>query len=60
MTSMLPIITADQRLDDPTEHVDVCFGVAERKNSAWPAHIHEASGRARKPKFRLALGEEVR
>ena len=59
------MITADPRLDDPAEYVDISFGVAERKYTARPAHISEALGPARtvrtgKPQFRLALGEEVR
>ena len=50
---------------DPAEYVDVEFKVPERKFSAWPAHIREEFSPARtvrtgKPKFRLALGEEVR
>lgn len=49
---------------DPAEYVDVAFSVAERKYTAWPAHIREALEPARtvrtgKPKFRLALGEEA-
>ncbi len=50
---------------DPAEYVDVTFTVPERKFSAWPAQIRETFEPARtvrtgKPKFRLALGEEVR
>jgi len=50
---------------DPAEYVDVAFTVPERKFSAWPVHIRETFAPARtvrigKPKFRLALGEEVR
>lgn len=50
---------------DPAEYVDVAFAVPERKFSAWPVHIRETFEPARtvrtgKPKFRLALSEEVR
>lgn len=50
---------------DPAEYVDVAFSVAERRFSAWPADIREEFTPARmvrtgRPKFRLALGEEVR
>ena len=65
--AMLAALAERIRADgaDPAEYVDVEFKVPERKFSAWPAHIREEFSPARtvrtgKPKFRLALGEEVR
>lgn len=49
---------------DPAEYVDISFDVAERKYSAWPAHIRTAFEGARtvrtdKPRFRFSLNDEV-
>jgi hypothetical protein len=50
--------------EDPTEYVDISFDVAERKYSAWPAHIRTAFEGARtvrtsKQRFRFSLNDEV-
>ena len=50
--------------EDPTEYVDISFDVAERKYSAWPAHIRMAFEGARtvrtgKQRFRFSLNDEV-
>ena len=50
--------------EDPTEYVDISFDVAERKYSAWPAHIRMAFDGARtvrtgKQRFRFSLNDEV-
>lgn len=49
---------------DPAEYVDISFDVAERKYSAWPAHIRTAFEGARtvrtgKQRFRFSLNDEV-
>jgi hypothetical protein len=50
--------------EDPTEYVDISFDVAERKYSAWPAHIRTAFEGARtvrtgKQRFRFSQNDEV-
>lgn len=50
--------------EDPTEYVDISFDVAERKYSAWPAHIRMAFDGARtvrtgKQRFRFSQNDEV-
>lgn len=50
--------------ENPTEYVDISFDVAERKYSAWPAHIRMAFDGARtvrtgKQRFRFSLNDEV-
>jgi hypothetical protein len=50
--------------EDPTEYVDISFDVAERKYSAWPAHIRTAFEGARtvrtgKQRFRFSPTDEV-
>lgn len=50
--------------EDPSEYVDISFDVAERKYSAWPAHIRMAFEGARtvrtgKQRFRFSLNDEV-
>ena len=50
---------------DPTDYVDISYGVSERKYNAWHTDIRQEVEPARtvrtgKPKFRLVLGEEVR
>ncbi|GLS88373.1 hypothetical protein GCM10010873_33470 [Cypionkella aquatica] len=62
VASLVERIKADG--DDPTEYVDISFDVAERKYSAWPAHIRMAFEGARtvrtgKQRFRLSLNDEV-
>lgn len=62
LASLVERIKADG--DDPTEYVDISFDVAERKYSAWPAHIRMAFEGARtvrtgKPRFRFSQNDEV-
>ena len=50
--------------EDPTEYVDISFDVAERKYSAWPAHIRMPFEGARtvrtgKQRFRFSQNDEV-
>ena len=50
---------------DPTDYVDISYGVSERNYNAWHTDIRQEVEPARtvrtgKPKFRLVLGEEVR
>lgn len=50
--------------EDPTEYVDISFDVAERKYSAWPAHIRMAFDGARtvrtgKQRVRFSQNDEV-
>lgn len=62
LASLVERIKADG--DDPTEYVDISFDVAERKYSAWPAHIRMAFEGARtvrtgKQRFRFSQNDEV-
>lgn len=62
LASLVERIKADG--DDPTEYVDISFDVAERKYSAWPAHICMAFEGARtvrtgKQRFRFSQNDEV-
>jgi hypothetical protein len=62
LASLVERIKADG--ENPTEYVDISFDVAERKYSAWPAHIRMAFEGARtvrtgKQRFRLSLNDEV-
>ena len=62
LASLVERIKADG--EDPTEYVDISFDVAERKYSAWPAHIRMAFEGARtvrtgKQRFRFSLNDEV-
>lgn len=62
LASLVERIKADG--EDPTEYVDISFDVAERKYSAWPAHIRVAFEGARtvrtgKQRFRFSQNDEV-
>lgn len=62
LSSLVERIKADG--GDPTEYVDISFDVAERKYSAWPAHIRMAFEGARtvrtgKQRFRFSQNDEV-
>jgi hypothetical protein len=62
LASLVERIKADG--EDPTEYVDISFDVAERKYSAWPAHIRIAFDGARtvrtgKQRFRFSQNDEV-
>ena len=64
--TMLAALVARIKADgeDPTEYVDISFDVAERKYSAWPAHIRTAFEGARtvrtgKQRFRFSQNDEV-
>ena len=63
LASLVERIKADG--EDPTEYVDISFDVAERKYSAWPAHIRTAFEGARtvrtgKQRFRFSQNDEVK
>ncbi len=62
LASLVERIKADG--EDFTEYVDISFDVAERKYSAWPAHIRMAFDGARtvrtgKQRFRFSQNDEV-
>lgn len=62
LASLVERIKADG--ENPTEYVEISFDVAERKYSAWPAHIRMAFEGARtvrtgKQRFRFSLNDEV-
>ena len=62
LASLVERIKADG--EDPAEYVDISFDVAERKYSAWPAHIRTAFEGARtvrtgKQRFRFSQNDEV-